>query len=102
MLLFTAECHRQVAWRLARQDVTTSVTFELEITALTEITAERGKPAAHSFRIGDGLPNIRRLGWVTTLQRHSDEIAALGVLLFDLSGRGADLLGNVDDHCDSS
>jgi hypothetical protein len=95
---FTAECHHQVAWRLARQDVTTSVTFELEIPALTQITAKRGKPAAYSVRISNGLPDVYCLGWIATLQPHRDKLAALGMLLFDLSGRGADLLGNVDDH----
>src|SRR5215211_604603 len=97
-----AEGHHQMTGRLALQDVAAGVTFELKVPAFAEITRERHKPTAYAFRVGDGLPYVGRVGEVTTLQCHRNGFAALGVLPRDLPRGSANLLGNVDDHFDSS
>jgi hypothetical protein len=97
-----AECHHKMARRLASDDVAAGVSFELEIAAFAELTGDRQKPAAYPLGVGDRLPDVGLIGRITTLQRHCDNLAALGLLLHGLSRGGANLLGNVDDHFGSS
>ena len=87
---------------LTRQDVATSVTFELEIPALTEITRKRQEPAAYPIGVGDRLPDVWPIGGVQPLHRDRHDLALLGVLPSDMAGCGTDLLGDVDHHSGSS
>ena len=83
-------------------NVAAGVTFELEVSTFTKITAERHEPATYPIGVGDGLPDVCYLGRIVALQRDRDDLAALGLLLGDLSCDSADFLGDVDDHFGSS